>query len=117
MAQRTQVILIDDLDGGTADETVRFGLDGVSYVVDLSNKHASALRDALAKYVSAARKEGRAAAVSANRPAGRARGTATAAREQNREMREWLKRQGHDVSERGRIKQELVDLYHAQAGR
>ncbi len=54
MAKKTQVILIDDLDQGQADETVTFGLDGSTYEIDLSSKNAAALRDALATYVGAA---------------------------------------------------------------
>ena len=52
MAQKVHVLLVDDLDGGDADETVPFGLDGVSYEIDLSAANAQKLRDALAAYVS-----------------------------------------------------------------
>src|SRR5437667_3973458 len=78
MAQRTEVILIDDLDGGKGDETVRFGLDGTSYVIDLSKKNAKAIRDALTKYVDAARKEGRMPVSSHGRAGVRGRGAGTA---------------------------------------
>ena len=56
MAQKVQVLLVDDVDGGKADETVQFGLDGVSYEIDLSSKNAAKLRDALAGYVGEARR-------------------------------------------------------------
>ena len=56
MAQKVQVILVDDVDGGPADETVSFSLDGVSYEIDLSTKNAAAFRDSLAQYVGTARK-------------------------------------------------------------
>ena len=56
MAQRTQVLLIDDLDGSSADETVAFGLDGSAYEIDLSAKNANQLRKSLASYVSSGRK-------------------------------------------------------------
>ena len=46
MAQKVQVILVDDIDGGAADETVSFSLDGVSYEIDLSTKNAASFRDA-----------------------------------------------------------------------
>ena len=59
MAQKVKIILIDDLDGGEADETVKFGLDGTQYEIDLSSAHADELRNALATYVSAARRESR----------------------------------------------------------
>ena len=61
MAQKVQTLFIDDLfDGGEADGTVRFGLDGTEYEIDLNAKHAQQMRDALARYVSAARRVGRA---------------------------------------------------------
>ena len=56
MAQKVQVVLEDDLDGGTADETVVFGLDGTSYEIDLTKKNAAKLRDALAPWVAAGRR-------------------------------------------------------------
>src|SRR3954447_26296405 len=58
MAQKVQVILVDDLDGGSADETVSFSLDGVAYEIDLSDKNAAAFRDSLAQYVGLARRVG-----------------------------------------------------------
>ena len=48
MAQKVQVILVDDMDGGAAEETVSFSLDGVSYELDLSKKNAAKLRDTFA---------------------------------------------------------------------
>ena len=56
MAQRVQIILEDDYDGGTAEETVSFALDGAEYEIDLSSKNASGLRDALAPWVAHARR-------------------------------------------------------------
>src|SRR5205085_1720728 len=58
MAQKVQTLFIDDLDGSEADGTVRFGLDGSEYEIDLSTEHAQHLRGALAPYVSAARRAG-----------------------------------------------------------
>ena len=56
MAQEVKIILVDDLDGGSADETVRFGMDSSSYEIDLSSKNAAALRDALKPFIAARRK-------------------------------------------------------------
>ena len=70
MAQKVQVLLVDDLDGGEASETVSFALDGSSYEIDLSGKNAEEMRDALAKYVGAARKAGRTTATSSSRSSG-----------------------------------------------
>jgi hypothetical protein len=70
VAQKIQTLFIDDLDGSAAEGTVRFGLDGTEYEIDLNAKHAQALRDALARYVSAARRANGAA----RRPARTGRG-------------------------------------------
>ena len=58
MAQKMQTLCTDDLDGSEADGTVRFGLDGADYEIDLNTAHAQELRNALARYVSAARRAG-----------------------------------------------------------
>lgn len=55
MARSISIVLTDDLDGGVAEETVTFGLDGVDYEIDVSSEHASQLRAALGAYVNAAR--------------------------------------------------------------
>lgn len=113
MAKQTITKLIDDLDHGEADETVKFGLDGVQYEIDLSSKHAAELREVLAPYVSAGSKAGRAPA-----PGGsRRRGTQSMDREQNRAIREWARSKGKTISDRGRIPEEIVAEYHASAGR
>jgi hypothetical protein len=114
MAKKTITKLIDDLDQGEADETVKFGLDGVQYEIDLSSKNASTLREALAPYVSAGTKVGRAPATAA---AGRRRGAQMLDREQNRAIREWARSKGKTISDRGRIPEEIVAEYHTSAGR
>jgi hypothetical protein len=118
MARRTIQVLTDDLDGGEAEETVKFGLDGTQYEIDLSKKNANKMRDALAPFLAASRKVGRGGVVVGGRAASaRVRGGATADRDQNRAIREWAQGKGIQVSDRGRIKQEIVDRYHAEAGR
>ena len=118
MARRTIQVLTDDLDGGEAEETVKFGLDGVQYEIDLSADNASKIRDILAPYVGAGRKIGRGGVVPGGRAAAaRVRGGAAADRDQNRAIREWAQAKGIPVSDRGRIKQQIVDRYHAEAGR
>jgi hypothetical protein len=118
VAQKVQVLLVDDLDGGEAAETVKFGLDGMNYEIDLSDENARGLCDALATYVGKARKLGR-GGVARGGAAPRNRGTSSAAsdREQNRAIREWAKRKGLDISDRGRISADIVERYHAEAGR
>jgi hypothetical protein len=117
MAKRTIHMLVDDIDGGEADETVRFAVDGVQYEIDLSKKNATKMRDVLARYIEAGSKVGRASANAARVTVGRGRGPATVDRDQNRAIRAWAQGKGIAVSDRGRIKQEIVDRYHAEAGR
>lgn len=117
MAKRTIHMLVDDIDGGDADETVRFALDGVQYEIDLSKKNSQKIRDALAPYVAAGTRVGRGGLVVGGRAAAARSRRSVSDREQNKAIREWAKRKGIDVSERGRIKQEIVDMYHAEAGR
>ena len=116
MAKQIIHKLVDDLDGGDADETVKFALDGIQYEIDLSKKNAAKLRDAFAQYVERGTKVGRGGVVVGGRAA-RGRGGAAADREQNKAIRAWAKREGKDISDRGRIPQEIVDEYHAKAGR
>jgi hypothetical protein len=107
MAQKVQVVLVDDLDGGTADETVTFSLDGVSYEIDLTHDNAAHLRDVLAPYVGHGRRIG-GARRSSSRAGARAKGATNPA-----EVREWAKGQGIAVNERGRISAELQATYEA----
>ena len=117
MARREIVVLEDDLDGGKADETVKFALDGVQYEIDLSDKNATKLRGAFADYISHSRRVGRGGVVVGGRAAARARGSAATDREQNKAIRTWAKRKGKAISDRGRIPQEIVDEYNLDAGR
>ena len=111
MAQKIQTLFIDDLDGTEAEGTVRFGLDGAEYEIDLSAEHAEALRDALARYVSAARR----ASGATRRPARNGRRT-SAVGLNTTEVREWAKAQGIDVKDRGRVPAELVVKFKAATG-
>lgn len=118
MAQKVVVSLVDDLDSSEADETVEFGLDGATYEIDLSDANAAALRDRLADYVAHARRSGgrrrssSAASSSGSRRAGGSGGRAAVDREQNQAIREWARKQGMTVSERGRIPSEVSEAYH-----
>jgi hypothetical protein len=104
MARKVQYLLVDDLDGGQAEETVSFGLDGASYEIDLSKKNAKALRDALAPYVASARRAGgRRGRGRGGRGGGRASDTAA--------IREWARSQGMKISDRGRIPADIIEKY------
>jgi hypothetical protein len=113
VAQKVQVLLVDDLDGGEAAETVSFGLDGTSYEIDLSKRNADALRDALAKYVGGARKIGRAAATRGSSRSSTSRGSVAIDRDQAAAIRSWAKKQGLKVSDRGRIPANIIEQYNA----
>ncbi|MGC4174425.1 histone-like nucleoid-structuring protein Lsr2 [Demequina sp.] len=102
MAQKVQVVLVDDVDGGEAAETVSFSLDGVGYEIDLSEANASALRDAFGPWIAAGRR------VSGRRSAGRGRGRGSS---DAGKIREWAKENGYKVSERGRVSAEIREAY------
>ena len=121
MAQKTVVTLIDDLDPESeADETVEFGLDGVTFQIDLTDDNASGLRGSLADYVAHARRQGGRGRAGGRRgtPAGgaltsRRNGSAPTPvdREQNQATREWARKQGMTVSDRGRIPSQVTEAF------
>lgn len=103
MAQKVHIILEDDLDGGEATETVSFALDGRSYEIDLNDKNAKALRDALSTYVASARRAG-----------GRTGGAKRRSVSSNaREIRDWARSNGHQVPDRGRIPSTVREAFEA----
>ena len=111
MAKKVTVTLVDDFDGaGSADETVEFALDGVSYEIDLSNKNAAKLRGELKQWVDAGRRVG---GRRRGRTNGSGRGRAAIDREQSAAIRDWARRNGHNVSTRGRIPADVIDAFHA----
>ena len=112
MAKETVIKLVDDLDGGIAHETVRFGLDGQAYEIDLSSRNAKKLRAELAVFV----EHGSRVSNRVTRPAARSR-AGTVHPDQNRAIREWAMSKGYEISARGRIKQEIVEEFHQKAGR
>jgi Lsr2 len=102
--QRVEVQLEDDLTGGPADETVEFGIDGRTYEVDLSARHAAEFRRQLGRFVERAR------------PArSRARGTmrTAASRERSRQIRAWAEQHGLAVADHGRLPGNVVRQYEA----
>jgi hypothetical protein len=103
MAKRVETVLVDDIDGSTADETVKFGLDGVDYEIDLSADHAKALRDNLVKWAGYARRVG----------GRRSRGTAVRSgnSEQLAEIRRWATENGYKVSDRGRVSAQIREAF------
>jgi len=108
MAQKITVALEDDIDGGPADETVRFGLGGADYEIDLSRKNAAAFRRQLAPFIEHARRAGRGPR---RRP-----GRTASSRERSADIRAWAKDQGITVSDRGRIPASVAEQYDATQG-
>ncbi|MCG7320899.1 MULTISPECIES: histone-like nucleoid-structuring protein Lsr2 [Arsenicicoccus] len=106
MAQRIQVILEDDIDGGAAAETVTFALDGVTYEIDLSEDNARKLRDDLATWVGHARRSG------GRKTTGR-KPSSGGGRNNLNDVREWGRQNGFQVSDRGRVSSELQKAYDA----
>lgn len=101
MAQRVQIILEDDYDGGDADETVSFALDGIEYEIDLSTGNAEKIREQLAGWIGHARKTG----------GRRKRATKAVETSSTSEIRAWALANGHDVSSRGRVSSEIREAY------
>ncbi|GAA4906404.1 Lsr2 protein [Actinomycetospora succinea] len=123
MAQKTIVTLVDDLTGEEAEDitTVEFALDGVTYEIDLDDKNSARLRDALAEYVAAARRTGgRRSNGGGRRRSGAGTGTPRATspggydRETSKQIREWAKAQGFEVSDRGRVPNNVVEAWESQ---
>ena len=110
MAQKVHLILVDDLDGSTAVETVAFGLDGTSYEIDLSTENATRLRRELEPYIGAGR------AVPARRPKAAAATSGHRARHDAAQLRAWARSNGIEVSTRGRVSRALVERYEAALG-
>lgn len=104
MAQKISIHLIDDIDGTDAAETVNFALDGQTYVIDLSEKNASALRNALAPYVAHAQRENRSRG---SRGRGSRNGSTAS------DIRAWARAAGYEVPDRGRVSSEIKAAYEA----
>jgi hypothetical protein len=109
MAQKVNIVLVDDLDGSEATESVSFGLDGTSYEIDLNDKNAADLRDALAPYVGHARKVGAATRRNGRRSSSAAASDGPSARE----IRDWARENGYEVPDRGRVSAEVRSAYDA----
>ena len=102
MAQQVNIVLVDDIDGSAAQETVVFALDGKDYEIDLSTKNAQKLRDSLAPYVGHARKA-----------SGRRRGARSGTGPTPADIRAWARDNGFNVPDRGRVSSEVREAYLA----
>ena len=113
MAKKTVVVFVDDLDGGPADRTVQFGLHGKNYEIDLSDLHIKALEESFQDWIAAARPVSlpgpRARAARSTAP-----GRSAEKRAEDQAIRQWAREQGRQVSDRGRIPQQIRDEYAAR---
>ncbi len=107
MAQKVQTLFIDDLDGSEAAGTVRFGLDGTTYEIDLNPAHTDELHGILEQYIAHARRAGNTARRAA-RGSRRANNGLDIAK-----VREWARGQGIDIKERGRVPANVIEKYRA----
>ncbi len=94
MAQKIETILVDDLSGEPAAETVQFGLDGRHYELDLTEDHARQLRAALKTYVRHGRSAG-----------------APTPKQEGAQIRAWARQNGYEVADRGRIHRDVIQAY------
>ena len=104
MASKTVVLLEDDVDGSDASETIAFGLDGMTYEIDLSDKNATALRGALDSWISHARKTG----------GGRRRSPGSRSgsdKVDTKAVRAWAASNGVPMNARGRVSAEVIEQY------
>jgi hypothetical protein len=110
MAQKVVVQLVDDLDGTVAQDisTIGFSLDGVDYEIDLTDNNAEKLRMTVADYVAAARRTG-------GRRTKLVKGKVTpiASREQVKAVRDWARKNGFGISDRGRVPGNVIDAFEA----
>lgn len=102
MAQKVNIVLVDDIDGSEATETVSFALDGREYEIDLNDKHAGKLRDVLAPYIGHARKAG-----------GSRRRSRGGSGPSPADIRAWARENGFDVPDRGRVSSQVREAYLA----
>ncbi len=111
MAQQVNVVLVDDLDGTPAEETVTFGLDGIAYEIDLHADNAARLRDSLAEWVGHGRRVG-----GQRRKGNRSATKRSSVGSDSTTIREWARANGYQVSDRGRIKAEIIEAFNAANG-
>lgn len=117
MAKKVIEVFTDDIDGSKADDTVKFALDGTAYEIDLNGEHAEELRTDLARWIVKARRIGRVTRIGRQPPQSFRTGGSGIDPAQRRAIREWALAKGHRVSDRGRIPEQILAKYEAEAGR
>lgn len=107
MASIVSVVVSDDIDGSSNAETISFGLEGITYEIDLSDKNRAKLDKALAPYIEHSRR------VSRVRQRTGASGQRGRSNDNNMLIRAWARDEGLPVSERGRISADVIRQYEA----
>lgn len=104
MARKTIVELIDDIDGSRATGTIEFGLDGVTYEIDLNDENSAKMRGELSAWIEKARRIG----------GRRHRGgsSASTGSKDTAKIRAWAREKGYTVSDRGRISADIRRAYY-----
>jgi hypothetical protein len=113
MAQKTQVTLVDDIDGSDATQTVTFAFQGTSYEIDLNDEHAASIEESFAEWMKAARKTAGARGAASPRAGAVRSGGGGAKRTDLDAVRAWARDNGHAVADRGRVKQSVLEAYDA----
>lgn len=107
MVRKTVVELVDDVNGGKADQTISFALDGVAFEIDLSDENAAQLRKDIAQWADHGRRTGG----RRQRGTGTEDGAPTSRINESALIRQWASENGIEVSERGRISAEVQKAY------
>lgn len=106
MVQQTRVIVTDDIDGSEEGvRSYRFAWQDAVYEIDLNDSHRDELLRALQPYIDAGRRQGR-------RPAATRNGSTTG--ENLAVVRAWARDNGHEVSNRGRVPNAIIEAYRAR---
>lgn len=118
MAQTVKILMTDDLDGSEATETVRFGIDGKQFEIDLSTENADKLREAVRPFASKARRAKVGQPKQGELKLGSTKGKAKSAPDpENAIIRKWAQENGWTIGDKGRVKQEIKDAYYASTGK
>jgi len=113
MAQKTQVILTDDLDGSEATQTITFAFQGTSYEIDLNDEHAASIEESFAEWISNARKTTGGRSGGAPARSSSSRSSSSPKRSDLDAVRAWARENGHEISDRGRVSNKVLEAYDA----
>lgn len=95
MARKVEVTHVDDIDGSPEAKTVSFGFNNRWYEIDLSKENAESFKELLKPYLRKAR------ATAPPKPQ----------RNETKLIREWAKKNGYELADRGRIHRHIVEAY------